>query len=228
MSKRILVIVSVLLTPAVVFLISRGQSPESNVSRRQAEIEAVRRGGLREAARISGRYETVLRTSQWGKYDLDSLTSHSSNVVIGTPLASAAYLSQDGDNITTDYRFKVVTSLKGSLQSEEIVVISLPGGKVVFEDGTSAEVKTPDLEGMTTGDTYVVFLSPKPTSRGALTVTGIGQGLFQLNTEKHVVKPHGQPSDLIQKHKDEDVEQFLREIKRSVKKYPDLSICCDQ
>lgn len=154
------------------------------------------------------------------------MTSHSANIVVGTPLDGAAYLSQDGETIVTDYRFKVLTPLKGNLGSQEIVVVSLPGGKVVFDDGTSAEMKTPDLQGMIRGETYAVFLSPRVTPRGGFTVTGMGQGLFELNSESQSVKPYGHPRDPVQKHKGESVEQFLREIKSSVKRYPGVSACC--
>jgi hypothetical protein len=103
----------------------------------------------------------------------------------------------------------------------------LQGGKVVFEDGTSAEIKTLDFEGMQNDQKYVLFLNPKLRTDGTFSLTGGGQGLFELNNESQRVKPHGHPSDSVQKHKDESVDSFLQEIRAAVKKYPEATICCD-
>ena len=225
--KQVLLIIALaVLAPVAFMLVNSVRSQSPRMPEDRSDVEAVRRGGLREAARIKGKYVTSLRTSYWLKYELESLAKNSANVVVGTPIDSEARLSPDGQTITTEYHFKVLESLKGTLSSGETIVVSLPGGKIVFEDGTSAEVNTPDLEGMMNSQSYAIFLSPRTTTSGGFSLTGAGQGLFELNNEKQSVKPHGHAVDPSQKHKGENVEVFLDEVRSAIRKYPDVSSCC--
>ena len=227
MRKQLPFLIALIFLCAASFaLVKIVKSQEPNPQNSSSDVEAVRRGGLREAARIKDHYVTSLRTSHWLEYDLESLTKNSANIIVGTSVDSAPQLSSDGRIITTEYRIKVQECLKGNLPTGGTIYVSLPGGKITFEDGTSAEVKTPDLEGMENGQTYALFLSPQPATSGAFGLTGGGQGLFELNRMKNNVKPHGHSVDLVQKHKDERVESFLDEIKAAVKKYPEPSTCC--
>jgi hypothetical protein len=117
--------------------------------------------------------------------------------------------------------------LKGSLSTGDTVNVVVPGGKVVFEDGTSAELKTPDMEQMEGGKTYVLFLSPRKDAAGGFGLTGLGQGLFELPRDKTGVRPQGHRSDVVQKHKGETEEEFIEKVKAAVLKYPEASNCCN-
>lgn len=187
-----------------------------------ALIDAIRRGGLREAARIKGHYVGRANTTGWLKYDLEGLVEHSAGVIVGTPVKASSQLGSSGTLITTTYQVKVQQTLKGSLAPGETVNVVLPGGKVVFEDGTSAEMKTPDLGQMEGGKRYVLFLSPRQDAPGDFGLTGVGQGLFELSKDKEKagVKPHGHHSDVVQKHRDETEEDFLEKVKAAVVKHP--------
>ena len=217
------------LTPIAFALVRIVRSQEPKPKDTSAEdVQAIRRGGLREVARIRGDYVANITTGSWGKYDLESLTAHSGDIVVGRPIDNkSSHLSSDGQTITTWYRIKIVQTMKGKLQPGETLTVSLPGGKIIFEDGTSAEIRTPDFEGIQNDQEYVLFLNPKLRADGTFSLTGGGQGLFELNNESHRVKPHGHASDSVQKHKDEGVDFFLQEIKAAVKKYPDISACCN-
>lgn len=70
-------------------------------------VDAVRKGGLKEGARIKKRFVSSESTTGWAKYDLESLTSHSAAVIMGTPLSSASSLTTNGERITTEYQIKV-------------------------------------------------------------------------------------------------------------------------
>lgn len=192
----------------------------------RAIIEAMRRGGLREAARIKGHYVGSINTSHWLKYDLESLTKNSAAVIIGKPLSSASRLSPDGELITSEYQVNINEVLKGNLTPNEKVNLSLPGGVVVFEDGTSAEIKTPDSERMENGRTYILFLSPKKGTADSFVMTGGAQGLFELPADKSGVKPKGHRVDLVQKYKNQPAEEFLEEIRAAIRKYPEATSCC--
>lgn len=191
-----------------------------------ALVDAIRKGGLREAARLKGHYVGSVGTSQWLKYDLETLTKNSAGVIVGTPVGSGSQLTPSGTLITTTYHVKVRETLKGSQAPDDTVSVVLPGGKVIFEDGTSAEIKTPDMEQMESGKTYVLFLSPQKDVPGGFSLTGGGQGLFELPKDKSGVKPHGHRSDVVQKHKNEKEGEFIEKVKAAVLKYPDASTCC--
>lgn len=223
MRKQILFLVALMVLIPIGFglvKIVRSQEPDPP-DKSSEDVQAIRRGGLREAARIRGHYVGIRTTSYSLKYDLESLAAHSGSIIIGNPIDSTAHLSADGQLITTWYRIQIVQALKGKLQPGETVTVSLPGGKLVFEDGTSAEIKTPDLEGMQNGQTYILFLSPMLRERGAYGVIGGSQGLFEIESKSRRIRPNGHPLDPVQKHKDQGVDAFLEEIRAVVKKYPE-------
>jgi hypothetical protein len=193
----------------------------------EPSTQAVRRGGLREAARIKKHYVSTQNTGGWIKYDLESLTKNSFAIVIGTPLVSSSDITTNGELITTEYEVKLREILKGDLKENQVVRVSVPGGKITFEDGTSAEIKTPDLVPMEKGNTYVLFLRTTEDTPEVFGLTGGGQGLFELSSTESVVKPHGHHIDSVQKHKDEPITDFIEEIKAAVRKYPESTPCCN-
>lgn len=190
-------------------------------------ITAVRKGGLREGARIKKRYVSSESTTGWAKYDLETLTSHSAAVIMGTPLDSSSSLTTNGERIITEYKIKVNRIFKGQVQESGLMRVIVPGGKVIFEDGTSAEILTPDLGPITKNQTYVFFLHPSKDGNDSFQLTGGGQGLFEVPSSAWGVKPLGDKKDLVQRHKDQSVNDFLEEIQRAVKKYPETSACCN-
>jgi hypothetical protein len=190
-------------------------------------ITAVRKGGLREGARIKKRFVSSESTTGWAKYDLESLTSHSALVIMGTPLSSSSSLTTNGERITTEYMMRVNRIFKGQLEENGLIRVIVPGGKVVFDDGTSAEILTPDLGPITKNQTYVLFLHPAKDGSDSFQLTGGGQGLFEMSSSARGVKPLGDKKDSVQRHKDQSLNDFIEEIERAVKKYPETSACCN-
>lgn len=229
MRKQLIFLIGItlfgLITVALVKNVRSQEPAPQNTS--SDDSEAIRRGGLREAARIRGHYVGISTTSYFLKYDLESLAAHSGNIIIGSPIDNTAHLIANGQLITTWYRIKIMQAMKGKLQPHETVTISLPGGKLTFDDGTSAEIRTPDLEGMQTDQKYVLFLSPMLGVDGTFTLTGGSQGLFEIDSKTRRVKPNGHPLDPVRKHKDQNADTFLGEIKAAVKKYPEATTCCN-
>jgi hypothetical protein len=132
MRKQILFLVALMvLTPIAFALVKIVKSQEPKRPATSSEdVQAIRRGGLREAARIRGHYVANTTTSTWGKYDLESLTAHSGDIVVGKPIDNtSSHLSSDGQTITTWYRIKIVQTMKGKLQPGETLTVSLPGCK---------------------------------------------------------------------------------------------------
>jgi hypothetical protein len=200
----------------------------SEVTSRRVLVEAARSGGLREAARIQGDYVATLNTSSWVKHDVQSLAKGSMAVVIGSALENVCNLSPDGRQITTDYKVRVEEVLKGNVQLGDVISVSLPGGRVLFEDGTSAEIVTPTFIKMENGKGYILFLSDRGSVTESFSVTGGSQGLFEILGDGSV-KPLGNVSDPIARKYGRETEArgFLKEARQMTKKWPKPSTCCN-
>ena len=73
---------------------------------------------------------------------------------------------------------------------------------------------------MESGKIYLLFLSRDKDS-GRFILTGGGQGLFELSSGRHGVKPNGHSSDVLQKYKGRDAVGFLEEVKAAARKEPE-------
>jgi hypothetical protein len=193
--------------------------------------DALRRGGLREAAKLKGHYVGEFDPHwDFSQLGVELLTKNSALVIIGTPTKQlAGRLTPDGQVILTDYEVKVQETIKGGIEPGRTITVSLVGGRVVFEDGTSAELKTPSFEHMKTGGTYTLFLTESvsaDTPPGGYTLTGGPQGLVEI-VENTRVKSHGRATDPIaQESKDKDKDTFLKEVRKQAKKWPRPGRCC--
>ncbi|HEX8140788.1 MAG TPA: hypothetical protein VF544_24690 [Pyrinomonadaceae bacterium] len=176
---------------------------------------------LKDKAKQAGQfvgYENPNKTKRYA--NLDELAAQSTAVIIATAGENVCRLSPDGRSITIDYPLSVQYLYKGKLHEGDSLSVSLPGGKVVFADGTTAEIRTPWFKKMQKGVTYLLFLTPGDHSGNFIT-TGGAQGLFEIPTDPHnrKVKTHtGLLKDAIWKYQDMDVKDFLRAVRRATKK----------
>jgi len=154
----------------------------------EAIAHALQSGGLRAAARVAGHYETYHTTqSEALADDLTELQSISDSIVVARVkgrLSSA--LSPSGDSISTDYGLEVDESIRGRLHASAVFRLRLPGGAVVFEDGTTATVRTDDLERIVPGRRYVLFL--KDLSDHELLSLGL-QSAFGFKADEATIDP---------------------------------------
>lgn len=206
------------------FMVAKSGNTSSLAQPQETTVAAVRRGGLREAAKAKGQYVSSQRTTGWLKYDLESLTENSAIVAIGTPIAATSSIAGSGDRIVTEYRVRIDQTFKGTLKAKSVISMITPGGKVTFEDGTSAEITTPDLGPIEEYKSYVLFLKPGDEAPDTFGLVGGGQGLFELSDA--AVKPAGDSVDVVQKYRNRPVSEFLEEIRNAVKKYPETKQCC--
>lgn len=199
----------------------------NNVNDRDAVREALRRGGLREAARLKGHYDFE-SDPHWdfGLFDVEALTKGSLAVVVGVPTkALAPRLASEGQLIYTDYEVAVREVMKGKVAAGDTVKVSLVGGRVRFEDGTSAEVETPTFEHVQPGRTYVFFLNEDGAGASTYALTGGPQGLVEIDGGN--VKSHGRPSDPVAvQTRGTRKEAFLREVREWGKQWPEPAKCC--
>lgn len=174
---------------------------------------------LKGKAKQERRYIQAEKPAGPGRYsELSGLAGDSTAVIIGTPQTNSSRLTPDGMSITLDYRVKVEYVYKGALREGDLVTVSLPGGMVKFDDGSTAEVRTSGFRKMQDGKTYALFLTPKG---GAFVPTGGAQGVFGIPTTSltRAVQVHVLvPNDPMFKYHEADVKDFLKELRKSVRK----------
>ena len=191
--------------------------------------EAIQRGGYREAARIKGHYVgTVDPYWDWASFDLETLIKSSAAVVIGIPEKSKGRLNSNGEMILTQFDVRIKEVIKGApLGENSVVKVALVGGKVDFDDGTSAELRTHDFEPMVEGRKYLLFLYGNRIDSDVYLLTGGPQGLFELKGQAGI-KAHARPNDPAVKEVQNLTENSLLEkVKDYAHKWPHAQQCCN-
>jgi hypothetical protein len=228
MKKLIVVLMPMILFGGLLAFTKRGhtQTPAAQSSVEDDALKKViREQGLRGAARLKGHYVGELRARN-GSYDLQDLTQGSALIVVGTPLRNKVNIDEEGDLITTDYDVVINEAVKGNVSQGSIIEVSLPGGRVEFPDGTSAEQRTPDLRKIDNGKRYVLFLHQRRPGTAEFAVTG-GQGIFEIPDDGSGIKPHGSLADpAAAENKDKPVALFLQQVRDAAKKWPEPPACC--
>lgn len=225
--KRILVAVSIVVAMLVIgSMYVSGQHSDPN--EHEAVRDALRRGGIREAARIKGHYVGEFDPHwDFGRFDIETLTKNSAVVIAGIPAKKmGTRLSSSGQTILTDYEIKVGEVFKGPVSARDSITVSLPGGFIDFGDGTTAEVKTPEFEPMKLGATYTMFLSESDDRPDIYMLSGGPQGLVEIVNDT-TLKSHGRPTDPVSKEsKGKDKDTFLKEVRSKSEKWPLPGRCC--
>lgn len=180
---------------------------------------------LREKARQSRKIvDTENPTNLPSLATLDDLARASDIVVIGTAKSNGSKLSQDEKKITLDYEMVAEKVYKGSLSQGGVFTVSLPGGQVVFPDGSTAAISTPWFKKMQNDKTYLLFL--KQEQGRPFTTVGGPRGLFQIPTDATSRKVQAHTliaNDPLLKYNDVEVRAFLRELRKSFSKEKDTS-----
>lgn len=194
--------------------------------------DALRRGGVREAAKVKGHYVGEYNPHlDFGLFDIEALTKGSSEVVVGTVVKTLGpRVEEEGQVIFTDYAVVVDETFKGVPTKGLTITIALPGGKVEFEDGTSAEQRARDFEHVKPGKVYAFFLSESTHGPYEYFLTGGPQGLVEIMADG-TLKSHGRPTDPIaletkDPKKGKNKNSFLMEIRKQVVKWPGPGKCC--
>jgi hypothetical protein len=167
--------------------------PRNERERRQLILHLAFDHSLHEAAVASGgtfSFEHNLHRAYRGRArNLLELVRSSPVVIVGTPQAGIPQITRNGGMVETDYALMVTEVLKGAVPGS-VVPMRVPGGRVVFPDGTAAEVATPGFQ-ITAGNRYILFLRPVSTGPGtdpsdaarAVHILGAGpQGVMDVTT----------------------------------------------
>ena len=179
------------------------------------------RRSLKEKAKEAGNFVGSQNPKRVAEFaNLAELTAGSSTVIIGTPTKNTSTLSRDGRKLTLNYEVQVEYVYKGKLQEGSTITVALPGGRLKFDDGSTAEIKTQWLRKMQNSKTYALFLTPE---NELFVTTGEGQGIFEIPTTEHdrTVKSHsGIAKDPVWKYHGMPVKDFLKELRQATKLAP--------
>jgi len=171
---------------------------------------------LRDRAKLERHVIKLEAQAQSRTYaDLADLANHSTVVIIGTPVANLSKITPDGKSATIDYQIKVEYVYKGAMREGDLVKVSLPGGMIRFENGSTAEVRTPWFRKMLNGQTYALFLTP--STSGNFLTTGGAEGVFDIPTSatSRLVNTHAATvNDPMSKYHNLDVRIFLADMRR--------------
>ena len=201
------------------------QQPISDDQR--ALREAYKRGGLREVAKLKGVY-VVERDPHWayGKFDIESLTKNSVAVIVGRFTKKLDARLIDGRAIFTDYEVVVEELVKGDLKQAKTILVTVPGGRVFFEDGTSVEIVMRNFEQPHIGGAYALFLYEEAAVPSVFFLPGGPQGMFDIENSAGV-KSHGRPDDAgAVEARGKSRDEFMRKVREHARKWPKPGKCC--
>jgi hypothetical protein len=159
MDKFIAPLALTVLLPAVAASTQALSDHQGSVQDQQRAVsEALRSGGIRAAAAITGHYVGTVSAEPENNVDsLTQLVQWHDVIVVGRITSSAGWLTADGETVVTDYRVAVERVLKG--HPADFITVSILGGRVSFEDGSSATL-TSTMPAPRDGERYLLFLRP--------------------------------------------------------------------
>lgn len=203
-------------------LASAGQQQATSKSVSVAERNALLRrpGGLEVLAKREGAFVMKSSNELFSDVNLQTLVKESSEIVLVTIQNRTSRLLPGGDDIFTDYTFVPIEVFKGTLSKEPR--FSAPGGKVTFENGTSAEITTIEWQNLQIGQQYILFLQNSGDkyrfTNGIEAVVGIsfdGSKMTSL-AASDPTRGHAVLKD-IQKYNPDSFKSFLRATLASTK-----------
>jgi hypothetical protein len=133
--------------------------------------------GLENLSKLVG--DVTLNDSEepWGEHDLRSLVKNSDVIVTAVIVNRQSYLTENGDNVSTDYLLDVSTSLKG--RAGVPLTVSVHGGQVQLSTGHSATIHSSVWDVLQPGQKLLLFLKQTGSkyqiigaTQGVLSVTG--------------------------------------------------------
>ena len=97
--------------------------------------------------------------------------------------------------------------------------------RVEFEDGTSAELRTPAFEHLKQGGVYALFHTESDTIPNAYTLVAGPQGVVEIQGD--TVKSHGRVNDPIAgEARNKTRDSFIKKVREQAQKWPGPGRCC--
>lgn len=233
--KLVLISATICLMASASFLVISGRAYrplQDPGSQKQSDDDALavrkalKRGGLREAAKVKGSYVAEYDPHpDMLPFSVETLTKSSAVVIVGRFTRKLDPRLLDGKVIFTDYEVAVEELVKGDIKPAETIVVTLPGGRIYFEDGTSAEQTTPTFEHPLIGRAYTLFLVREAAVPSVFFLTGGPQGMFDIE-DSAGVKSHGRPDDPGAVEIKGNRESFMKNVRDLGRKWPTPGKCC--
>jgi hypothetical protein len=168
---------------------------------------------LRERAKISKQYIAEAKPKAPREFEsIESMGSASTTVILGTVESQNATLTQGDRFIVTDFQVRPTRVMKGFLTLDRSITIRVGGGRVQFDDGTSAEIVTPEVTAPQVGKKYVFFLAARPSFRFGL--VGGETGIMEMNDNETLRTESHLP---LTKNQSVNRTTFLTDVSRLVK-----------
>lgn len=210
MKKRLRTLLGILAIVISIFTIIASAQRSAEAERRNKLAAALDKpDGLHEAAKMNG---GVFHRSQ-GSYGivsffpLEKLAENSEIAIVGAPLSSENKLIYNGRNIVTEYKVKVQEPIEGKVRWDDVVTVDLPGGRIVFDDGTIAQVDFPEFPRLLPGHRYLLYLAAPETLKDYQPFGG-PEGVFELKADDKV-QPFADQTHSSAASVNEDVSEFL-------------------
>jgi hypothetical protein len=233
--KRVLIASAICLVAVACLAISgKGSRPSQDPAPQKpsnddavALKEALARGGLREAAKLKGHYVAEYDPHwDWNQFSVEALTKTSAAVIVGRVTKKLDARLSEGIVIYSDYEVTIEEVVKGDIKQAGTIVLTVPGGRIDFEDGTSAEQITPKFEPPHVGRTYALFLTEEAAVPSVFFLSGGPQGIFDIDGSAGV-KSHARPQDPSAiETKGKDRESFMKNVREQARKWPKPGKCC--
>jgi len=150
-------------------VVATGQATKTAAEVEAAQRAALRQGGLRAAAAVTGSFAEVNNFGdEGGPTSLESMARASDAILVGRVVSNHSVLPPAGRYIKTEYRVRVEEALRGrpERRDRDTVTISMMGGRVSFPDGSIAQQSVRNTNPPLDGHRYLFFLiDAKPESK---------------------------------------------------------------
>jgi hypothetical protein len=195
---------------------AQNQQSDRDAKRQQrmATYEALRKpDGVHQAAKLNGGiFHMSGPTYGWVRFTtLESLAESSDMAFIGIPTSSENKLIDQGRSIVTEYKMNVQEPIQGKVNTDQVVAVDLPGGKVEFDDGSKADLELAGYPRLEIGHKYVIYLQllkPLPIYEP----TGGPEGIFELKPNGKV-SPFATPEFTQAAAENDDGLEFIEKVR---------------
>jgi hypothetical protein len=144
---------------------------------------------------------------------LDVLGRQSKAIVIGKPIRGVTKQSANGREVTINFDVQIQEAIKGNLQPNSTITVSMPGGLIREADGTLHEFRTPRVRKMTPGKVYALFLKAKNPNDDLFTPLQGSQGIYEIPASGTRVTHLGRSFDLPPADDGPEINAFLETIR---------------
>lgn len=195
------------ITAASGFYFSRRQPMQAQTVAQPAQTNTPR--GTRIYPKV-----TLLDEPEWReKVSLEVLGRESKAIIVGKPIRTVTRQSENGKEVSIHFDVQVQEAIKGDLQPNSMITVTMPGGLIREADGTLREFRTPHMRKMSIGKIYALFLKAKNPNDNVFTPLRGSQGIYEIPANGTRVIHLGFSINLPPPDDEPEINDFLRTIR---------------